>query len=296
MRIFEKSGFISARWYKLEEADRRVPTLNPKIVPAIALNRGAPMERIWPSKRRAVVRGAGAPEGDDAAADDPAGDPGVDAEEEEDLPIGGDAGDEAEPEFEALLDPLLDLYEEPLVFAEVPEGIVEAETADGAIPLEAPAPAVEPPPLPPPLAGPDQQGPKRRRRGPQAPAEVTLATGRICFFANGNFEAQCFMHLDERCTLGKRGGRDRGGSSSDIGEHRPLGFLAAWLSMNHFDTKADHKNKEFLKELMSPARKDFRKAHRTMLATHEGAAALFAEEAAPVAGGDPMTTEPDTIA
>ena len=40
MRIFEKSAFISARWFRLEEEDRPVNALNPKIVPAIALNMG----------------------------------------------------------------------------------------------------------------------------------------------------------------------------------------------------------------------------------------------------------------
>ena len=168
----------------------------------------------------------------------------MDEEEDPDpSPEEAGAGDDGEVEFERLLDPLLEAYD----LALAPPDPEASAFLDDAPRVEVDA-GVPPPPLPPPLDPPAYEGRappvanRRRRRGGDE-LHLVLPTGEITYFpSNGNFEARCFAHADERCTLTRKGGfaaaSSRGGQPL-----RPLGLLAAWLDLSTVAfEKSEHKD------------------------------------------------------
>ena len=130
MAPFVDSDIITVKWYEVEEAPRRIASFRPQVVPAIAM-RGDSWFRWWP--RAIAVRAGG---GRSAGAGDTGMggeviDEGEDPDEHDDA--AGDDSDlklpepevEEVPDFEELLDPVFDAYEEfmpPII--EAPEPLV----------------------------------------------------------------------------------------------------------------------------------------------------------------------------
>lgn len=190
-----------------------------------------------------------------------------------------------------LLNPLLDAYEEPVVLA---GPIGEAVGKEHALVAESGAAAEVLAGPPAPLA--DGPMPKRRRRRTGLETVVTLEYGNIYYFpSNGNFEARCQKHQG-RCTLTRRAGLgNSAGSSTDVPGHggRPLGLLAAWLSIAEFtDDKAAHKHRGMIQRLAGAEQRSIRAEARRLLEQVPGSEDLFAAEA-PSATGE---AEPEVVA
>ena len=58
--------------------------------------------------------------------------------------------------------------------------------------------------------------------------------GRLCFYQNGNFQAECDSH-GTRCTLTRKG-RD----AKAVDKGRPLGLLMQWLGVGPLTDDASH--------------------------------------------------------
>ena len=196
--------------------------------------------------------------------------------------------------YVALADPLMDLYEQPL---ELP-GREEEIVLDGGLA----DPSADLPPLPPPLGPPELQPPAPARKRPRASplgltVTVELPHGIIKYYpSNGNFEATCDCHKAARCTLTKSAVNDTAAasSSSDVPTWRPLGLLAAFLESGPLrSTKADHKDKPWLRQLAGPESRRFRYEARLRLAEIPAAALLFSEESFTLGIG--IEEEPETV-
>ena len=206
-------------------------------------------------------------------------------------------GREEEPEFEALLDPLLDAYDMDLELPDPdPEPIVDEVEHKEEAPLHMPPPspgAVDPPPPPEPVEAPA----KRRRAKTGLEISVALDKGTITYFpSNGNFQATCLEHAAERCTLSRKGhDPSAAGSSARPPCYRPLGLLAAWLEISHIPAEKEvHKDAGNLKRLASPVEHQFRIDCRRQLLEIPGSEALFAHET-PAGGEAGFASEPEQV-
>lgn len=218
---------------------------------------------------------------------------GTEHSDGENEPPAGEEND-AQPEFLALLDPLLDTYEQPL---QVPLlGNADIREDEPSVPVPAGSPAdssqaiADPPPPP---EGPP--APKRARRQPgRADCTLVMEWGSIVYYSsNGNFEAICAMHWDERCTLTKGSSASASSSGRSAQAGRPLGYLAAWLAMGPaFGDKASHRDRSVLARLAGPDGHAERKDQRAGLMANPEAADLLARERAVRAS---EAEEPDRV-
>ena len=122
---------------------------------------------------------------------------------------------------------------------------------------------------------------------------MEVDNGRIVFLpSNGNFQATCYVHRNERCVLTRRGA---GGSAS--GSHamggRPLGLLASWLvDAGSHPTKASHMSRETLKTLGGQANHLHRSSLRAVCVAEGFGPTLLASER-PRADGE--AEEPNVV-
>ena len=124
---------------------------------------------------------------------------------------------------------------------------------------------------------------------------LALEGGAIPHYpSNGNFEAACAHHRDERCTLTRAGNASSGSSPSRASAGRPLGLLAAWLAIGMLcEDKAAHKAPLNMKQLSGPEGFDSRKEDREALAASVDSAFFFEQERPPAAG---QGSEPVVVA
>ena len=107
--------------------------------------------------------------------------------------------------------------------------------------------------------------------------------------SNNSFEARCFRHQGDRCTLRRNAGK-RAASSSDMpgNTRRPVGLLAAWLQVSHLcENKDKHKDPAMMKSLAGRSQQQFRADCRRAFALLPGADDLLAKE------GDADAGEPE---
>ena len=264
----QSSARLSASWYRLEESSRPIASFLPQPVPALVLaGFEGGSEQFFP--RRLATRQGGA-RGDPAwgSASDEDLSEGEDAilDEEDDLGAAA-AEEEAEPGFVALLDPLMDAFEAPFDFSVFDED--EPPLPAPATPPLPPSVPVGPPPVvdPPPPPSPHEM-PARKRARRDAPSMVlAVEFGTITFFeSNQNFEARCRLHEDERCTLTRAAHRAAGSTAPAQRGGRPLGLLAAWLSVaSMFPDKESHRDPKILRELSGGEGLETRGAARVAL-------------------------------
>ena len=279
MEPFAKCGIITVRWYEVECTERRIATFLPRTIPILDMFRGE-ARRWWPRAlpvRRVKGGDAGAGGSDDGDDDDTGDAPLVPIEDVE-------AESEHDPvaEYEELLAPLLDAYEE---YIPVPTG-EDGSGGGGDLPGPPtptglpPADSV-PPPLPPPLE-PPPAAMDSRFRGKQRKQDaltVCCPSGTISWFqSNGKFQVTCFAHIGERCTMTRVSRESGAAGSTDV--RRPLGLLALWLEECHTngDDKATHKEKKFEDTLKSAECRDARYQARLRFCALPGAEALLEKE------------------
>ena len=237
------------RWYKLEETARPTANCSPTAVPALELAGFSESRQWWPIYRSGTKA---VPAAAPAALADGDADMALELEDgdadDEEIDVGPEEED-PEPDFLALLDPILDAYEEPIRIADPTASPAPATpTAAGSEAEPRPdtsAAAPDPPPLPPPAARPPAR--KRQRTGVMDTVESDMGS-IVYFYSNGNFEARCRAHADERCTLSHMGKREgEAASSSGPTVCRPLGWMSAWLgAVVGLANKEQHKGKHFL--------------------------------------------------
>lgn len=286
---------ISAKWYRIEEAARPIAEFLPQPVPALLLPGFADAQQFWPRRQpMARSKASAGPDAGGGLEDVFAEAPVAQADEgEEAEPEAED--EDAPPEFVAMLDPLLDAYDET-----APEGLsVPASSShepgnrpmaeENADPPQPPPPA---PPTPPELPPAE----KRRRQGRFRALEqtITVEGGTITYYAsNNNFEARCFAHYGERCTLTRTAAATASARSSGPLPGRPLGLLASWLLVGSLcEDKRTHKDAGNLKRLASATCFEYRKADRQTLMAAHGAQELAAHER-PAADGE--GEEPEAV-
>jgi len=117
-----------------------------------------------------------------------------------------------------------------------------------------------PPPPPPPLVGERASG---RWGGSSAASRTSALTtvhigvGRISFYRDGRFEAQCNMPGHVGCKMTRFLPKSERGMRQ--GKGRPIGFLAAWLTPAiPLADKGEHRNPFFTVSLTHEARKEAR--------------------------------------
>ena len=192
--------------------------------------------------------------------------------------------------------PLMDAYEELLRDPEPGPGAAgEPDIGGGAAAPE------YPPPLPPPadpaplLARAENPIAAKRQRG----ADVVVAVldhGTVTYYvSHKTFEANCFAHAEERCTVGRKvQAAGSASSSSDVVPvRRPLGLLCAWLQVANCceeDTKADRKKADRIKTLCSREQRGFRADCRAALQAVPGGRELLALEGPAL--GEGLEAEP----
>lgn len=283
---FRHCDTIAAKWYRLEDTPRPIATFCLGPVPALLLPGFASSQQFWP--RRRTTRRGDNEAGPDAERhgevdeeDDGAGEGGP---TDELLP--NPEGDEVVPEFVALLDPLLDMYEAP---PEAPVFASEATTggeASSSRPPETHSTTSVAASDPAPPAQPRAAAQRRRRRAPSLECTIMVDGGSITYYeSNDNFEARCHAHFESRCTLTRAAAANRSTLATGARGGRPLGFLAAWLSVGHAcaDKKA-HKERASVARIGAATGHDIRKACRRSLADVIGADILLQHERAPAAG------------
>eukprot|EP00959_Pyramimonas_sp_CCMP1952_P129530 2708524-Pyramimonas_sp.AAC.1 len=142
--------------------------------------------------------------------------------------------------------------------------------ADGGADPPVPAPA-EPPPPPPGLAGP-------KAKAVAAHATVRIHGGRLCYYSQyTNFEAVCGNPDHGRCVMRRAPKKKFDGPDGVPRGGRPVGFMAAWLSLSHeVDSRAAHKDTDYLRERLASL--DVREAQRNLVSLHGDAEGLFAKE------------------
>ena len=107
---------------------------------------------------------------------------------------------------------------------------------------------------------------------------------------NQSSAARCRLHEDERCTLTRAAHRAAGSTAPAQRGGRPLGLLAAWLSVaSMFPDKESHRDPKILRELSGREGLDTREAARVALRGVAGSETLFAKEkpAGPSEGDEP---------
>ena len=292
---FRKSHTISAKWYRIEEANRPIAKFLPQPVPALLLAGFAGGAQQWWPRRLAARRNADdAGDGADSGGEDKH-DAGEVAEEFPEDPEEPEVEfDLPEPEFLDLLVPLLDAYDDAPDFVcgdptDVPseEPPLPAPPVDPPLPVPASAKACPPPPTP--------DVPRTRaRKHDKGEVMFVLETGTIHYHrSNGNFEARCLKHEGERCTLTRAGPRDAGSSADTPATRRPVGLLAAWLACGPLaHDKEAHKNKEDLARLAGPDGFEFRRDERERVKTLPGAEEVLRRESGQPAGSG---EEPDVV-
>ena len=285
---------ISAQWFRVEEAERPLGGFSLRHVPLVRNRVCGALTQFWPRCPRSL----GVPRAADDVEEDIAFEPLAEDMDVDIFP--GDpleeAGvDDAGPsEFERLLDPLLDAYDMAMVAPDADVDVFPGHPASPDSTLREPAPPT--PPLPPPLPDVGRAAPmpnRRRRRGGDE-INVVLPNGEITYFnSNGNFEARCFAHADERCTLTRKGGY--AAASSRVRQAlRPLGLLAAWLDYSTIsEDKQQHRDPASLRRLASAEERNYRYECRLALQELFGADALFDREGE--AAGAVLDEEPETV-
>eukprot|EP00930_Biecheleria_cincta_P095370 TRINITY_DN87333_c0_g1_i1.p1 TRINITY_DN87333_c0_g1~~TRINITY_DN87333_c0_g1_i1.p1 ORF type:complete len:1612 (-),score=257.34 TRINITY_DN87333_c0_g1_i1:89-4207(-) len=287
LQTFSKTSKICAQWYRLEETSRPIAQFVPEPLPVLLLPGYEEPEQWWPrrlgKKKPAHGFGCIAPDGDEVEDEE--------LSEVELLDMDPMLADpEVAPDVVGLLEDMIAAYEDP---ASAPVPNFENESAK-----ESAAPAVDHEASDPARRGPRRQSQQvRTKRAPRAPkADIICAVpgGYIIYYeSNGNFQATCEEHGDERCTLTRRGGKSTGqnssGASSSAGAApgRPLGLLLAWLSVAdaHAD-KENHCDVEHVKLLASEEGQSFRQELRDAFRADPGAADLLACERPPLHPGE----------
>ena len=296
MEPFRTSETISMRWYQMEETDRPLAAFLPQPVPIVQMAGFGASQQFWPRARAAGGRGERSAANDaPVAADDEAED--VEGNEEGEPALENEGTDaDFEAEFSALLHPLLDAYEEPLILP-APDAPPSGEDSGGEEVRQRDFPTGHPPP-PVPVAAPraDEQPPRKRQARASLHSSVAMANGVIMYYrSNGNFEARCSLHADERCTLTRRSFSMAASSSASAPRFcRPLGLLAAWLEMGAAcENKASHKARATLARLAGAEQRAFRHECREALSQTPGADELLAEETA--SPGEGLQADPEVV-
>lgn len=288
------SEHISAQFFKIEATARPIAAFLPQPVPVIELPGFAAPVRFFPRLRG--HRGAGK-QSRPADARDESDDEDVQAaaapEEAEGLPLEDIQGSVTGATLD-LLDPVFDVYTEATGAALVAAVTIGSDVVSPTVLGDNVGEDL----LPPHEASASGAGPSGlSRSSPQTDQNpmVVLEHGVVQYYtSNGNFQATCWAHSNERCTLTRKGdvaGKHNRGTRS-IG--RPLGFMVAWLSCGvGCDHKAEHRSSEHLQRLGGPDERAFRLQCRQALADLPNGPALLAKERPAVEGeGD----EPDSVA
>lgn len=286
---------IEATFFKVEEAERPIAEFLPQPVPAIELESGYASGRFWPRvppRRSSTRRGHGDEDEEPGPSDDDEVEEEGEAAAEEDEVEGTAEG--VPIQSEALLDAVYNVYAEerphPLQDAdEGPEGVA-THVVDG----QGDEASHEPVPDPPRETA-AATTTKRRRASQHNPDEaIIFASGMITFFSsNGNFQATCTVHGDQRCTLTRKGSAAQKQTRRGVGG-RPLGLLAAWLSMGETAaSKEEHIAPSSITGLAGADVAAYRRQMRAELADIPGSEILFAQERPK---DDDETSEPDRVA
>lgn len=281
---------ISAKVYKFEESARPIQRIDLRVVPLLQQVGFEESMQFWPRMSRKLFQRRMADEGCNEMDDHASDDDEPMAPEEEDV-------DEPPPLCLGYVDAINELYE-----LQAPADLWAPDEPEPPVPPPPEPPVPPPPPLPPPLPAPlnidiavppAHVAPRapRSRKGPPL-AFMTLENGSISFFRNGNFQATCFIHQAENCTLTRRGQVEGAGSNlTHDGSVAgcPLGLLAYWLEVAEaFGTKSDHRNEDCLNDLRGLDHHEGRIASRSMiLATPEGADLNTYERPPPRGSTDP---------
>ena len=232
--------------------------------------------------------------GSDAENSAEEGDPHDDHQPEEDVLPAAESGPEVSGETLELLAPLMDAYD--AASACHVEGANSAASGIGGaeIQQESEADTQNPPPDPPGIRAAPERKHARGRRARAGEVAIVVQGGIISYYAsNGNFEAKCLVHDDERCTMTRRGMNAAKRYRGKVGG-KPLGMLTAWLACGAMcENKEQHHNKETANRLSGPEELEFRKVCRRSLADIDGGLALLEHERANDEGEE---SEPEKIA
>ena len=231
---FATVDLISAQWYRPEQAERPIAQFEPRVAPVVQFPGFATAERFWPTQcRRAAADGERGQRPEEHAEQEPAS--GDDSDEDEAIllePPDGEA--DIVPEYNSLLEPLLDQYEIDIAPPDFHDDSDTVVNDDGPPQQSEPLPPTQAPPMAPVQDVDGPPGPKRRRTRQSGERSVMLSNGIITYYAsNGAFEARCFCHWENRCTLARRSASAPSGSQAS-GVHRPLGLLAACAGTRQF--------------------------------------------------------------
>lgn len=143
---FSESDVISARWYRLEEADRPIAAFSPETVLVIEMAGFSESKQFWPRRTHSTSRVAGVgPATPGVIVGGEFGPEQVESDPEQGRD-NGQAEEGSDLEFEGLLYPLLDAYEAELDIAELVEQPEGAAATTTAAPHAAPAAAPARPP------------------------------------------------------------------------------------------------------------------------------------------------------
>ena len=163
-----------------------------------------------------------------------------------------------------------DEYVPPPAISSAPPSTSDEAAEVGAVVAAAPSGSAKAsgsmaPPPPPSSAG--SEGGRKRRGKPLA--SVDVPGGRLSYFANGNFQAECVVPDHKACILTRAGTK-----AVTAKKGRPLGLMMQWLACAGLcDTRADHWHEDCL----LPSR-ERRRYFREELALVPGAEALFIHE------------------
>ena len=314
------SDRVRAKWYQLEESERRIGDFKVGVVPIVPLVGAAsdgvvlgekPKRTIsrYPRKKRAPARKA-----DDLSALRDAVENSHDVEPSDHSGSGGceddlgdaDLGDVSDvdtPYIEGIgddcLEALVAMSDEQLCqpCAPPPES---APLANGMSPLGTSAPpasaGVPPPsssaaeaafPVP---APPSPVAPARTGRRKKPAATATFPWGKISYYESnkGIFEATCWNPNHGKCVMTRSARALASSSRAPMPRGgRPCGFLAAWLELSCTADKAQH----WSPEVMHTSREARRSAREALKATDAGRLLLSYERPRAV----DETSEPDTL-
>jgi len=292
----QQCDLIEAKCYKVESAGRPIATYMLHPLPIVAMDGFEEWFRFWPRVRRRRPVGAmpANDNGSDAENSAEEGDPHNDHQPEEDVLPAAESGPEVSGETLELLAPLMDAYD--AASACPVEGANSAASGIGGaeIQQESEADPQNPPPDPPGIRAAPERKHARGRRARAGEVAIVVQGGIISYYAsNGNFEARCLVHDDERCTMTRRGMNAAKRYRGKVGG-KPLGMLTAWLACGAMcENKEQHHNKGTANRLSGPEELEFRKMCRRSLADIDGGLALLEHERANDEGEE---SEPEKIA
>lgn len=234
--ILSQFGIVDINWYRLVRSKRPVPTLQPNVVPIVAIA-GSAEQRLRPVKQRRFLRhrprpadglcegGEGAVLEDDVEA--------LDSDASDKEAAGAiDLMGEEDVELRELLDELeaMDLASllEGQIVADAPATEQHVEEAPAPAAMQ-PAPSVDAPAAEPA----EPQGPFAQAAGPARKGATVVLQGpggSIAFYGSKKaFEAVCENPRHGRCVL-TRSCNARGVAADGFPKSgRPVGFLSAWL-------------------------------------------------------------------